>query len=178
MGVNIDGVVVVDLEAHSDARGSFVEFYRESWLPTDHSALQGNISRSVVGTLRAMHFHRRQWDYWSVLSGDMFVALFDLRAGSPSERVSTTMRLSGETPRGLFIPHGVAHGFLAESELVFAYLVDRYFDGTDEWEVAWNDPALGIEWPIADPILSDRDRNGRSLAEALRDPVPFTGPMG
>jgi dTDP-4-dehydrorhamnose 3,5-epimerase len=178
MGVSIDGVTVVDLEVRSDVRGSFVEFYRESWLPADSSALQGNVSRSVEGTLRAMHFHRLQWDYWFVVSGNAFVALVDLRAGSPTERATSTMRLSEETPRGLFIPPGVAHGFLAETDLVLGYLVDRYFDGTDEWEIAWNDPALGIEWPTADPILSDRDRSSPSLAEALRDPVPYQTPMG
>jgi dTDP-4-dehydrorhamnose 3,5-epimerase len=176
--VSIDGVAVVDLEVHPDARGSFVEFYREVWLPTDRPALQGNISRSTSGSLRAMHFHRRQWDYWFVVSGEMFVALVDLRAGSPTERVISTMRLSAETPRGLFIPPGVAHGFLAETDLTLGYLVDRYFDGTDEWGFAWNDPELGIDWPAADPVLSDRDRSNPSLSEALRDPVPYVTDLG
>ena len=174
MGVTIDGVKVMDLEVHSDVRGSFVEFYRGSWLPVERPALQGNISRSAAGTLRAMHFHRHQWDYWFALSGEAFVALVDLRSGSPSERATWTLRLSGATPRGLFIPPGVAHGFLAETDLVLEYLVDRYFDGTDEWGIAWDDPALGIDWPAADLILSDRDRNNPSLAEALRDPVRYT----
>jgi dTDP-4-dehydrorhamnose 3,5-epimerase len=178
MGVTIDGVTIVDLEVRSDVRGSFVEFYRGSWLPADSPPLQGNVSRSIAGSLRAMHFHRRQWDYWFVLSGEAFVALVDLRAGSPTERATSTMRFSGETPRGLFIPPGVAHGFLAETDLVLEYLVDRYFDGTDEWGIAWNDPALGIDWPTADPILSDRDRSSPSLAEALRERVPYSTPMG
>ena len=178
MGVTIDGVKVVELEVHADARGSFVEFYRGTWLPADSPPLQGNVSRSTAGTLRAMHFHRRQWDYWFVLSGDAFVALVDLRQASPTERTISMLRLSGATPTGLFIPPGVAHGFLAETDLVLEYLVDRYFDGTDEWGVAWNDPALGIEWPLADPILSDRDRGNPSLAEALKDPVPYPTVLG
>lgn len=178
MSVIIDGVKVVDLEVHVDARGSFVEFYRESWLSTDRPALQGNISRSTAGSLRAMHFHRRQWDYWFVLSGKMFVALVDLRTGSPTERATSTLTLSAEAPSALFIPPGVAHGFLAETDLILAYLVDRYFDGMDELGIAWNDPALGIDWPAVDPILSERDRSNQSLAEALRDPVPYPGPKG
>jgi dTDP-4-dehydrorhamnose 3,5-epimerase len=178
MGVTIDGVELVDLEVHSDTRGSFVEFYRGSWLPTDRPALQGNISRSIVGSLRAMHFHRLQWDYWFVLSGEAFVALVDLRTGSPTERTTSQLRLSGATPRGLFIPPGVAHGFLAESDLVLGYLVDRYFDGADEWGIAWDDPALGIDWPAADPVLSDRDRSNLGLAEALREPIPYRPAVG
>ncbi len=178
MGVTIDGVKIVDLEVRSDVRGSFVEFYRGSWLPGDRPAVQGNVSRSIAGTLRAMHFHRGQWDYWLALSGEAFVALVDLRTGSPTERVTSTLRLSEGTPRGLFIPPGVAHGFLAETDLVLGYLVDRYFDGTDEWGIAWNDPALGVDWPATDPILSDRDRSNPSLAEALRDPIPYPAPMG
>jgi dTDP-4-dehydrorhamnose 3,5-epimerase len=178
MGVTIDGVRVVELEVRSDVRGSFVEFYRDSWLPGDRPALQGNVSRSAAGTLRAMHFHRKQWDYWFVVSGEAFVSLVDLRTGSPSEHATSTLRLSGATPRGLFIPPGVAHGFLAETDLVLEYLVDRYFDGTDEWGIAWNDPALGINWPTSDPILSDRDRSNPSLAEAVREPVPYPTPMG
>jgi dTDP-4-dehydrorhamnose 3,5-epimerase len=178
MDTQIDGVALIDLEVHPDARGSFVEFYRESWLPTDRAALQGNISHSTAGSLRAMHFHRRQWDYWFVVAGAMFVALVDLRAGSPTERVSSSMRLSAEIPRGLFIPPGVAHGFLAEADLTLGYLVDRYFDGTDEWGIAWDDPELGIDWPTTDPVISERDRNNPSLADALRDPVPHPRDLG
>ena len=178
MSVTIDGVEVVDLEVYADVRGSFVEFYRQSWIPSDRSALQGNISRSTSGSLRAMHFHRRQWDYWFVVAGAMFVALVDLRSGSPTVRVTSTLRLSAESPKGLFIPPGVAHGFLAETDLVLGYLVDRYFDGTDESGIAWNDPELGIGWPVADPVVSDRDRSNPSLSEALRDPVPYVPQVG
>lgn len=171
--MTIDGVKVVDLEIHADVRGSFVEYFRQSWLPTDNAALQGNVSRSTSGVLRGMHFHRRQWDYWFVVSGVAFVALADLRSGSPTERATMTMRLAADEPRGLFIPSGVAHGFFAESEFVLEYLNDRYFDRSDEFGFAWNDPSLGIDWPTTDPILSDRDRANPSLAEALQVPVPY-----
>jgi dTDP-4-dehydrorhamnose 3,5-epimerase len=174
----IDGVKVIDLEIHADMRGSFVEYFRQSWLPTDHAALQGNISRSTSGVLRGMHFHRRQWDYWFVVAGTAFVALVDLRSGSPTELATMAMRLAAAEPRGLFIPSGVAHGFFAESEFVLGYLIDRYFDGSDEFSFAWNDPSLGIDWPTADPILSDRDRVNPSLAEALEDPVPYSAIWG
>lgn len=174
----IDGVKVIDLELREDVRGSFVEFYRESWLPTDYPAVQGNVSRSTSGVLRGMHFHRRQWDYWFVVSGVAFVALADLRSASPTEGATLTMRLAATEPRGLFIPPGVAHGFYAESDTLLEYLLDRYFDGSDEFGFAWNDPSLGIDWPTADPVLSDRDRANPSLAEALRDPVLYTTILG
>ena len=174
----IVGVKTIDLEIHADVRGSFVEYFRQSWLPTDHAALQGNVSRSTSGVLRGMHFHRRQWDYWFVISGVAFVALADLRTGSPSERTTMTLRLSEEEPCGLFIPSGVAHGFFAESDMALGYLNDRYFDGSDEFGFAWNDPDLGVDWPTGDPLLSDRDRTNPSLAEALHDPVPYTAILG
>jgi dTDP-4-dehydrorhamnose 3,5-epimerase len=178
MTVVIDGVKAIDLEVRADVRGSFVECFRQSWLPTDHAALQGNVSRSTPGVLRGMHFHRHQWDYWFVVAGTAFVALADLRSGSPTERATMTMRLSVDEPRGLFIPSGVAHGFFAESETVLGYLLDRYFDGSDEFGFAWNDPSLGIDWPTAHPVLSDRDLANPSLAEALRDPVPYAAIVG
>ena len=101
----------------------------------------------------------------SSLSGEMFVALVDLRTGSPTERADLDAATVGGDAAGLFIPPGVAHGFLAETDLVLGYLVDRYFDGTDEWGVAWNDPALGIDWPAADP---DPVRAGSEQPRAWR----------
>jgi dTDP-4-dehydrorhamnose 3,5-epimerase len=120
-----------------------------------------------------MHFHRRQWDYWFALSGTAFVALVDLREGSPTELVTASFRLSEDEPAGLFIPPGVAHGFYAETGFAMVYLVDTYFDASDELGVAWDDPGLGIDWPASDPILSERDRRNPSLADIRRDPPRF-----
>jgi dTDP-4-dehydrorhamnose 3,5-epimerase len=78
----------------------------------------------------------------------------------------------------LFIPPGVAHGFYAETEFVMVYLVDAYFDGSDEDAFAWNDPDLGIVWPSGDPILSDRDRGNPSLDETLRTPPRYGPSLG
>lgn len=120
-----------------------------------------------------MHFHRRQWDYWFALSGTAFVALVDLREGSPTELVTASFRLSEDEPAGLFIPPGVAHGFYAETGFAMVYLVDTYFDASDELGVAWDDFGLGIDWPASDPILSERDRRNPSLADIRRDPPRF-----
>lgn len=173
MDLEIDGVRFIELVVHGDDRGSFAEVYRQAWLPGEQPALQGNLSRSSPGVLRGMHFHRRQWDYWFVVTGTAFVALADLRRGSPTEGRIATTRLSWEEPRGLFIPPGVAHGFLAETELVLGYLIDRYFDGSDEFGVAWDDPGLAIAWPTPDPTLSERDRGNPSLSAALETPLEY-----
>ena len=128
--------------------------------------------------MRGLHFHRRQWDYWFALSGSAFVALVDLREGSPTELVTATLRLSEAEPAGLFVPPGVAHGYFAETGYVMAYLVDAYFDPSDELGVAWDDPDLGIGWPTSDPVLSERDRLNPSLEDIRRDLPRFHPSVG
>jgi dTDP-4-dehydrorhamnose 3,5-epimerase len=170
-----EGVRLVDLRVFADGRGAFVETFRRSWLPEDvGSVLQANLSRSRAGVLRGPHFHRSQADYWCFLSGRAFVALVDLRNGSPtSGTVWTSVVDADVAPRGIYIPPGVAHAFLAETELSLQYLVDAYYTGEDEYGVAWDDPDLAIPWPSVAPVLSERDRSNPSLAEVLRDPPIF-----
>ncbi len=103
-----------------------------------------------------------------MLSGTAFVGLFDLRARSPTEGKKAELRLAAEEERlGLYLPAGVAHGFYAETELVLQYLVDAPFTGEDEFGLAWDDPDVGMAWPSAEPILSERDRSNPPLAEIL-----------
>ncbi len=170
----IDGVRLFALVRHPDHRGWFAEDYRASWLPGARPMVQGNASFSRAGVLRGLHFHRAQADWWTVLVGRAFVGLYDLRAGSPTEGVGLGLVLDAdEELRGLYIPAGVAHGFYAERDLLLHYLVDAEHTGADEYGVAWDDPGLGIPWPDASPILSERDRSNPSLAEVRRDPPPY-----
>jgi dTDP-4-dehydrorhamnose 3,5-epimerase len=165
------GVRIRELIARSDDRGSFTEIFRPEWLPGTQPIAQSNLSRSHAGVLRGMHFHRRQADYWCFTRGHVWVALFDLRAGSPTERRPQTLEL--DAPRemiGLYVPPGVAHGFYAHTEATLLYLVDRGFDGTDEFGFAWNDPDLPVTWPAGNPVVSERDRTAPPLSEALSDP--------
>lgn len=164
----IDGVIVRELEAHPDERGSFTETFRQDWLPAGaRPMLQSNLSRSSAGVLRGMHFHRQQSDWWVVLEGSAFIALYDLRSpGSPEPRSTFSVEAPG-TFLGIFIPPGVAHGFLAITAVTLQYLVDAAFDGSDEFGFAWDDPEVGIDWPITGPTLSPRDRSNPSLAEAV-----------
>jgi dTDP-4-dehydrorhamnose 3,5-epimerase len=167
---SIDGVVLRPLSPHEDERGAFTETYRRDWLPGAREMLQGNLSRSRAGVLRGPHFHRVQADYWVVVEGRAFVGLLDLRRGSPTEGARQAVTLEADHPAGLYIPPGVAHGFVAETDVALQYLVDAYHDGTDEFGIAWDDPDLGIAWPVTDPILSERDRGNPSLAAVLADP--------
>jgi dTDP-4-dehydrorhamnose 3,5-epimerase len=173
--ITIEGVRVIDLDAHVDDRGSLAEVYRASWMPAVRPIVQANLSRSRAGVLRGMHFHRRQTDHWVIESGSAWVGLYDLRAGSPTEKTGQTIQV--DAAAGLVvivIPPGVAHGFCALTDLTLLYLVDVEFDGGDEFGFAWNDPALGVEWPLAAPVVSDRDAAAPSLTAALADPPRFT----
>lgn len=174
--LGIEGVRLIPLSPHPDARGSFVEIYRREWLHRPDQVVQANLSISREGVLRGLHFHRRQHDYWCVLSGTAFIALYDLRAGSPTEssKAELTIR-EGEERFGLLVPPGVAHGLFAETPTLLLYLVDAYFTGEDEHGLAWDDPQLGVRWPRADPILSERDRSNPSLTQIVADPPQYQG---
>ena len=95
------------------------------------------------------------------------MGLYDLRAGSPTEGTKAELRLAADERSALYIPKGVAHGFFAEEDVHLQYLVDEYFTGSDEFGIAWDDPAVGIDWPGSDPILSDRDRSNPTLEEVF-----------
>ena len=167
--IPIDGVELIPLEPHEDARGSLTEIFRRSWVPGSAPFVQGNVSVSHAGVLRGLHLHRSQADYWCVLEGRAFIGLVDLRAGSATEGVAAGVTTDARERRvGLYIPPGVAHGFYAETDLTLLYLVDAEFTGEDEFGLAWDDPDVAIAWPSRDPILSDRDRSNPSLRE-IRD---------
>jgi dTDP-4-dehydrorhamnose 3,5-epimerase len=171
---DIEGVHVLPLSAHPDSRGSFTEVYRHEWVPGARPMPQANLSLSYANVLRGLHFHREQADYWCIFSGRAFVGLYDLRVGSPTEGRKAEIRMDAEAGRsGLYIPKGVAHGFYAETDIELQYLVDQYYTGADEFGVAWDDPGLGLDWPGAGPILSDRDRSNPPLAEVLKDAPPY-----
>lgn len=127
----LPGVLVVPLRSFEDERGRFVETYREAWFPDRPAMLQSNRSDSKAGVLRGLHFHRKQADYWVVARGRIQVGLADLRPGSPTHLQAATFEL-GEADSGVYIPPGVAHGFLALNDAALTYQVDQHYDGSDE----------------------------------------------
>lgn len=166
---SIAGVFSIDLEVFGDDRGRFSEMFRDEWFPERQwRQVQVNRSHSSANILRGLHYHHKQADYWHPLAGTIRVGLYDLRPKSPTHGRGETFDISGEDFTGLFIPPGVAHGFFGVTDLTLIYVVDSYYDGADELGVAWNDPALGLDWglpPGLQPVISDRDATNPRLAD-------------
>lgn len=162
----IAGVYVVELQQWPDPRGRFVETYRREWIPGAREMVQGNRSESKPGVLRGLHYHLRQADYWYAVRGRMFVALYDFRASSPTVGNVLTLEMGDGNERGVYIPPGVAHGFLALTGVTMTYLVDGYFDNTDEHGIRYDDPAVAVPWPGGiELVVSDRDRTNPAASE-------------
>lgn len=168
----LSGVMLVHLIEHADDRGRLLETFRQEWFPGTSPMVQGTRSDSQRGVVRALHYHRLQADYWYVPTGRIFVAMFDLRRSSPTRGESMTLEIGQGAEVGVYIPPGVAHGFQALSDASLTYLVDRYYDPSDEHGLAWDDPDAGIPWPIADPILSDRDKSNPKLTDIPTELLP------
>ncbi len=169
----IKGVQLVTLKPFGDERGRFMETFRKEWFPQrSWEIVQTNRSDSMAGVLRGLHYHFQQVDYWYVVNGRIRVGLCDLRPSSPTYRASQTIEMGGENQLGLFIPTGVAHGFVALTETTLIYLVDNYYDGADEHGVAWNDPEIGLTWGVESPLLSGRDAANPRLKEIPPSKLP------
>ena len=124
------GVTLVALTPHADERGVFTELYRSSWEP-GVEPVQWNAVRSEANVLRGVHVHRRHTDYLTVVSGLATIGLHDLRPGSPTEGVATTLRLEPSEPAALVLPVGVAHGFYFHEPSIHVYAVSHEFDPAD-----------------------------------------------
>jgi dTDP-4-dehydrorhamnose 3,5-epimerase len=154
----IAGVHVVEPDVHGDERGQFIETYRRSWFPHGREMLQGNRGDRVAGCIVGLHYHLHQADYWYVPFGHARVVLHDLRSGGPTDGATLHLDLTGDNHLGVFIPPGVAHGFASLTDLTITYLVDGYYNPADELGVAWDDPDIGADWGVKEPVLSRRDQ--------------------
>jgi dTDP-4-dehydrorhamnose 3,5-epimerase len=150
-----------------------METFRREWFPwIDWTHVQSNRSDSAAGVLRGLHFHRYQVDYWFVMQGRIRVGMVDLRRSSPTYRAVHMVEMGDDYAFGIFIPTGVAHGFLALTDATLTYLVNQYYDGADELGVAWDDPDLNLDWGIQNPVLSPRDQRNLRLRELPPDRLP------
>lgn len=171
----IPGVVIIEPKVFGDERGYFFE----SWSQRDFDAavrpvhfVQDNESKSRYGVLRGLHFQKGQYSQSKlvrVVSGRVLDVAVDIRRGSPSFGKHVCCELSADNHRQFFIPKGFAHGFAVLSpEAVFQYKCDNLYAPEQEGAIAWNDPALGIDWRIPQDqvLLSEKDRHHPLLADA------------
>lgn len=171
MQSDLPGVLIIEPKVFGDARGFFMETwsrqrYAEMGIPADF--VQDNVSLSQRGVLRGLHFQNpnAQGKLVYVLQGEVFDVAVDVRAGSPNFGRWVGVTLSADNKRQLYIPPGFAHGFCVTSEQVlFAYKCTDIYNPAAEGSVRWDDPNIGINWPIVEPLVSDKDR----AALALKD---------
>lgn len=169
----LPGVLIIEPDVHRDARGFFLESYHQRKY-AEHGIterfVQDNHSYSLRGTLRGLHAQRRrpQGKLVRAVEGEMFDVAADIRRGSPTFARWVGVTLSGDNFRQLYIPAGFAHGFCVLSERVHVeYKCTDFYDPADEISIAWNDPEIGIDWPLPEPVISPKDRAAPRLAEIL-----------
>ncbi len=170
----LPGVLILEPRVFSDQRGFFMETYQaqryaEAGLP--RLFVQDNLSFSSRGTLRGLHFQHPhdQGKLVQVLQGEVFDVAVDIRQGSPTFGRWFSTCLSGDNKRQLYVPVGFAHGFCVTSDTaLLAYKCTDHYNAAAEAGVAWDDPDIAIDWPVSDPILSDKD----AAAPRLRDLEP------
>ncbi|WP_083436668.1 dTDP-4-dehydrorhamnose 3,5-epimerase [Paenibacillus sp. P22] len=171
---NLFGVKLIEPSVHGDHRGFFVESYNENRfkeLGIDASFVQDNHSLSVEsGVIRGMHYQlkpKAQTKLVRCTSGAIWDVVLDIRKGSPTYGHWQGFILSANNHRQILVPKGFAHGFCTlVPGCEVQYKVDEYYSADNDRGIAWNDPALGIEWPVSLPILSKKDSTHPSFAEA------------
>lgn len=142
----------------------------------DVGFVQDNLSRSKSGVLRGLHFQnpQPQGKLVTVLQGEVYDAIVDLRSDSPTYKEWFGITLSAEEPTQLYVPEGCAHGFLVTGDTaLFHYKCTDSYAPNAEWSIRWNDPEIGIEWPVSDPILSDADAAAPYLHDLPEEALRF-----
>jgi dTDP-4-dehydrorhamnose 3,5-epimerase len=167
----LDGAFIIEPKVFGDDRGFFMETfhsdrYREAGI--DITFVQDNHSRSSEGVLRGLHFQKTkpQGKLVRVVRGEVFDVAVDIRKGSVTFGQWEGVILSEENKRQFYVPPGFAHGFVTLSETAdFEYKCTDYYDPSDEGAIRWNDPDIAVEWPIAVPKLSDKDKTASLFKE-------------
>jgi dTDP-4-dehydrorhamnose 3,5-epimerase len=169
--LSVEGAWSLTPRIHTDHRGSFLEAFRAADLPYRFGLAQMNCSVSRCGTLRGLHFADvppGQAKYVMCVSGSVLDVVVDLRTGSPGFGRVAMVRLDDESRQAVFISEGLGHGFLTLSEqATVVYLCSQPYNPSVEHGITPLDPNLGIDWPVSDPLLSEKDTIAPSLAEAL-----------
>ena len=176
----LSGLLLVELDVLGDARGFFVERFhaerfREHGLPTQFA--QDNHSRSAVGVLRGLHYQHTppQGKLIGVTRGRIRDVAIDIRPQSPTFGQYFSLEISDLNGRLLWIPAGFAHGFcvVGDEPADLLYKVDAAYNAAGEGGIHWRDPEIAIDWPVENPVVSERDRSLPSFASYRADPVQW-----
>ena len=177
---DISGLLVIEPRVFPDARGYFIETwqrqrYADFGLP---EFVQDNLSHSKQSVLRGLHLQnpQPQGKLVSVTHGEVFDVAVDLRLNSPTFGLWHGETLDSDSGRQFYIPEGFAHGFVVLSEsAVFCYRCTDFYNPNGEITLRWNDPEIGIQWPVESPVVSDKDEQGLGLHEIPESKLlPFT----
>jgi dTDP-4-dehydrorhamnose 3,5-epimerase len=170
----LQGVVIIEPKVFGDNRGFFMETwnkekYEEAGLP--YHFVQDNLSFSTKGVLRGLHFQNPnpQGKLVYVLQGEVFDVAVDIRAGSLTFGQWEGVILSNENKKQFYVPEGFAHGFCVLSETaLFAYKCTDKYNPQAEIGIMWNDPDIGIQWPMTEPVLSAKDKENVRLRDIIK----------
>ena len=178
----LPGCVVIEPAVHGDARGFFYESFnaaRFAEAGLDLRFVQTNVSRSARNVLRGLHYQwpNPQGKLVSVLEGEVYDVAVDIRVGSPTFGQWAAAILSADNKRHFWVPEGFAHGFAVLSDdATFVYQCTALYDRATDAGVRWDDGDIAVDWPIAEPQLSDKDRNAPFLADIAREKLPTFSP--
>lgn len=174
INTKIIDVKIIEPDVYGDDRGFFLETFSvaryKDMLGIDEYFVQDNHSRSQKGVLRGLHFQSQnpQGKLVRAVAGEVFDVAVDIRPESPTFKQWVGVILSESNKRQLWIPAGLAHGFVVLSEHAdFEYKCTDYYDPSSEQCIIWNDPDIDIQWPIKHPILSEKDKQGKRLVDWL-----------
>lgn len=174
----LDGVVIVDTDFFRDERGFFIEVYHKQRYAEHGLAydfVQDNHSRSARGVLRGFHYQDMTAPMGKLVRctvGAVLDVAVDLRVGSPTFGRWVGVELNADNMRQVMVPQGFGHAFVTLSDFAEVhYKCTGLYDPPSEGTVAWNDPEIGVEWPVANPVLSNRDQDGMSLKQYLEHPA-------
>jgi dTDP-4-dehydrorhamnose 3,5-epimerase len=172
---DLEGIVKLQPQSHKDRRGQFMETYKKSYyesLGISDCFAQDNLSKSGAGVLRGLHFTRRspQSQLLTVLSGEIFDVVVDIRPQSPTYLHWHGTFMGGDKVCQIYMPHGFAHGFVVLSDHAYLhYKVSAEYDPDDNFGLRWDDPVLAIDWPLKAPIVSERDSAHPLLSPNVND---------
>jgi len=178
ISTSLKEVLLIEPSVFEDKRGFFMETYQQKkYMDSgiESNFIQDNLSFSVRGTLRGLHyqFPHAQAKLVQVIKGEIFDVTVDIRRNSPTFAKWTGVHLSGKNRRQLYVPEGFAHGFCVLSETAtFAYKCSDFYSPDSERGILWSDPDIGVDWPVENPVLSGKDRNYDYLKDVPTEYLP------